>query len=170
MRLFLGSLGLGLVPGPLLPGTLVALVRPRVPELPVGTALDGLGHVALGDLGDGLRDGDGELGGEVLGGGDAGELRGLGLALLDGVGAAGEHDEAALVLLQAGDVEGERLLAEVLATVVDGNADGARVQLGDTGGLENGFCQSLFSSSRSFLCGCGVMEILLASLPSAHRE
>ena len=48
---------------------------------------------------------------------------GLGVALLGSVGAAGEQDELLLVGLQAADVDGKSLLAEVLAAVVDGDTD-----------------------------------------------
>jgi hypothetical protein len=109
-------------------------VAPGHPELPVGTALDGLGHVGDGDLGHGLGVDDGEGGREVLDGLHLGQV-GLGVTLLGGVGAAGQHDEAALVLLEAGDVEGEGLLAEVLAAVVDRDTDGRGVLAGDAGGL-----------------------------------
>lgn len=99
-------------------------------ELAEGTALDRCGHVALLDLGDtgGLGDGEGV--------GDEGDLLklagvGLGLALLGVVALAGEDDQALLVGLEALDVGGEGLLTDVLATGVDGNADGGGKALGD---------------------------------------
>lgn len=98
----------------------------------VGTALDGSGHVTLLDLLDGdVGGGDGEDGGD---GGcllDLGDV-GLGVTLLGGVGLAGEQDQALLVGLEAGDVDGQGLLGDVLATEVDGDADGGGKGLGDT--------------------------------------
>lgn len=135
LRLFLGSLGLGRVAGALLLLAQVAGLGSRVAELAVSTALDGLGEVGLRDLGEaggGLLDGEG--GGEGLDGLGLGEVD-LGVALLDLVGAAGEDDEALLVGLEAGDVGGQGLLAQVLAAAIDGDTDGGSVKAGDTGGL-----------------------------------
>lgn len=49
----------------------------------------------------------------------------LGVALLGLAGAAGEDNEAALVLLQASNVDLHALDGPVLAAVVDADADGA---------------------------------------------
>jgi hypothetical protein len=135
-RLFLGSLGLGLVPDALLPDTLEAGVGPRLAEGLVGTTLDVLGKVALGDLAEASSNGLGnaERGADALCG-----LGGLlvlgGVGLLGLVGLAGENDEAGLVLLQALNVGGEGLLGEVLAAGIDGDTDGASIELGNAGGL-----------------------------------
>ena len=137
-RLFLGSLGLGLVLHTLLPDTHQAGVGPRLAEGLVGAALDVLGERALGDLAeagsDGLR--DAERGAEALCG-----LAGLlvlgGVGLLGLVGLAREHDKAGLVLLQALDVGGEALLGEVLAAGIDRDADGGSIELGNAGGLSS---------------------------------
>jgi len=134
--LFLGLLLLGLVPRALLPDAHQAGVGPRLPELLVGTTLDVLGHVALGNLAEASGDGllDAERGADVLCG-----LGGLlvlgGVGLLGLVGLAGENDKAGLVLLQALDVDGERLLRQVLAAVINRDADGAGILLGDSSGL-----------------------------------
>lgn len=66
------------------------------------------------------------------------DLLGAGLALLGCLEVAGEEDEALLVGLQALNVDLEGLLAEVLATGVDGDTDGARKLAGDVGLLELG--------------------------------
>ena len=134
--LFLGSLGLGLLPHTLLPDAHQAGVGPRLPEGLVGTALDVLGQGALGDLaeagGDGL--GNAESGGDVLCG--LGGLLALGgVGLLGLVGLAGEDDQAGLVSLEALDVGREGLLGEVLAAGIDGDADGGGVELGNASGL-----------------------------------
>lgn len=98
----------------------------------VGTTLDGGGDVALLDLLDGeVGGGDGEGGGDVGGLVDLGDV-GLGVTLLGGVGLAGEQDQALLVGLEAGDVDGQGLLGEVLAAEVDGDADGGSKGTGDT--------------------------------------
>lgn len=134
--LFLGSLGLGLLPHTLLPDTHQAGVGPRLPEGLVGTALDVLGQGALGDLaeagGDGL--GNAEGGGDVLCG-LAGLLVLRGVGLLGLVGLAGEDNQAGLVGLEALDVGREGLLGEVLAAGIDGDADGGGVELGNASGL-----------------------------------
>lgn len=67
---------------------------------------------------------------------DSLDLLGAGLALLGGLGVAGEEDEALLVGLQALNVGLEGLLGEVLATGVDGDTDGARKLAGDVGLLQ----------------------------------
>ena len=129
---------------------MVALLGANLSELHVGTTLDLLGHVALLDLGNGSRvRNDRESGSgrshNVL---DVGLLgvTGLGLA-----GLAGEDNETLLVGLEAGDVGSEGLLAEVLATVIDGDTDSGSVQLGDTSGLHA--CQKVelfFNPLRKF--------------------
>ena len=110
----------------------MALVAASLAESHVGTALDGSGHLALLDLLDGDVGGsDGEDGGDVLGLVDLGDV-GLGVTLLGSVALAGEEDQALLVGLEAGDVDGKRLLAEVLAAKVDGDANGGSLAAGDT--------------------------------------
>ena len=79
------------------------------------------------DVGGGNGDGSGQ-GSGLLDGGDVG----LGVTLLGGVGSAGEEDEALLEGLEAGDVGGEGLLAEVLSSGVDGDADGGSEGTGNT--------------------------------------
>ena len=135
-RLFLGALGLRLVADTLLPGTLQAGVGPRLAEGLVGTTLDVLGELALGDLGEGSgnRLGDAEGGADALCGlGGLLVLGGIGLG--DLVGLAGEDNQASLVLLKALDVDGEALLGEVLAAGIDGDTDGRSIKLGDTSSL-----------------------------------
>ena len=135
-HLFLGLLLVGLVPRALLPGTLVTGVGPRLAELLVGAALDVLGQLALGNLAEAGSNGllDAERGADGLCG-----LGGLlvlgGIGLLGLVGLAGENDEAGLVLLQALDVGSKGLLGEVVAAGIDGDTDGASVELGNAGGL-----------------------------------
>ena len=91
------------------------------------------GHVALLDLLDSnVGGGDGENRGDKRGLLDLGDV-GLGVTLLGGVGSAGEDDQSLLVSLEAGDVGGQGLLAEVLSAEIDGNADGGSESLGDTG-------------------------------------
>lgn len=133
-HLFLVGLSLSLLPSALLLLAEVPLLGSGVAQLAVGTTLDRAGLLAGLDLEDALGDGGRE------GGGNGRD----GLGVLDGVLAvtslglaslAGEDNETLLVGLEAGDVEGERLLAEVLAARVDGNTDGRSVKLGDTGSL-----------------------------------
>lgn len=151
-HLFLGLLLLGLVPRTLLPDTLVAGVRPRLAELLVGTTLDVLGQFALGNLAE--ASGNGLLGDERGADGLCG-LGGLlvlgGIGLLGLVGLAGENDEAGLVVLQALDVRSKGLLGEVMAAGIDGDTDGASVELGNAGGLF--LCQNpvppLLTTSRA---------------------
>jgi len=134
--LFLGALGLGLLPRTLLPDTNQAGVRPRLPEGLVGATLDARRQLALGDLGETGSNGllDAKEAADVLCG-----LGGLlvlgGIGLLGLVGLAGEDDEAGLVGLQALNVGSEALLREVLAAAIDGNTDGAGIVLGNTSGL-----------------------------------
>lgn len=131
--LFLVGLGLGRVPRALLPGALEAGVAAGDAEGSVGAGLDGGGDLALLDLLDGDVGGDdGDDGGDGGGLVEAGDV-GLGVALLGGVGPAGEEDQAVLVGLEAGDVGGQGFLGEVLAAGVDGDADGAGEGLGDAG-------------------------------------
>lgn len=54
------------------------------------------------------------------------------VAVLWGLGVAGEEDEALLVGLQALDVGGEGLLGQVGAARVDGDSDGRRKLAWDT--------------------------------------
>lgn len=122
--LFLGSLGLSLVPDTLLTGTLVPRVASGNAQLRVSTTLNRFGHLALLDLLEGdVGGGNGEGGGD---GGDLAQLGdvGLGVTLLGGVGLAGQQDQALLVGLETSDVGGEALLAEVLAAVINGDTDG----------------------------------------------
>lgn len=98
----------------------------------VGAALDGGGHFTLLDLLEGdVGGGDGEDGGNVGGLVDLGEV-GLGVTLLGGVGLAGKQDQALLVGLEAGDVDGQGLLGQVLATEVDGDTDRGSQGTGNT--------------------------------------
>lgn len=140
VALFLGSsLGLGLLPGPLLPLAGVALVAAGHAEGAVRAALQGCGEVVLADLGEARGDGlDGEGLGEVGDGGGLGEVGGR-VAVLGLAGLAGEQDQALLVGLQAGDVGGEALLGQVLAAAVDGNAD----RLGEAAGDASLLCGAL---------------------------
>lgn len=111
-----------------LPGALVA-------QLAVGAALDSLGQV--GRL-DGLDGGVGVDNGERGAGGglDSGlEVLLGGVTLLGLVALLGEQDQAGSVGLEALNVDGERLLGQVLATSIDGNADGGGVQAGNASGL-----------------------------------
>jgi hypothetical protein len=136
LLLLLGLLvGLGL--GALLADTDKAGLGASVAELAVGV----LGGGVLGDLllGDNSLVVDGESGvGEenVVAVADSLDLLGAGLALLGGLGVAGEEDKALLVGLQALNVGLEGLLGEVLATGVDGDTDGARKLAGDVGLLQ----------------------------------
>jgi hypothetical protein len=135
-RLFLVGLGLSLLPGALLPLALLSLVASLEAQLGVGTTLDRLGHVALLDLVHALADGNnGERGGQ--GGDDLGlaDIDVLAVTTLGLASLAGEDDELLLVGLEAGDIGGQRLLAQVLAAGVDGNTDGGSVELGDTSSL-----------------------------------
>lgn len=135
-RLFLVGLGLGLLLRTLLPDTNQTGVRPRLPQSAVGTALDTGGDLALGDLdeagGKGLLDAEGS---PQAGGGLGGLLVLGGIGLLGLVGLAGEENEASLVVLQALDIGSETLLREVLAAVVDSNADGGGKETGNASSL-----------------------------------
>lgn len=129
----LGSSLVLLSGGTLGAGTGVALLSALVAEEPVGI----LGRLIVGDgalferntVVDGQDAGGGRddvlalLGGlDVLGG----SITALGLAI-----AAGEEDEALLVLLEALDVGLEALLGQVLAAGVNGDTDGDRELAGD---------------------------------------
>lgn len=133
----LGSLRLGLVPGPLLPLAGVALVGALLAELAEGTTLDGSGHVGLLDLCDALVDTDdgegGTGGGDALGGGLELLLRGV--TLLGLVALLGEQNQAGGVGLEALDVGSERFLGQVLTAGINGDTDGGGVLAGDTGSL-----------------------------------
>lgn len=134
-RLFLVGLSLGLLPSALLPLALLSLVGSLEAELGVGATLDGLGHVVLADLVDTLGGG---LNGQSGGNGRDGVLD-VGLLAVTRLGLAtlaGEENELLLVGLEASDVEGKALLAQVGATVVDRDTDGRSKLLGDTGSLE----------------------------------
>lgn len=61
------------------------------------------------------------------------DLGGGGVTLLGGLGVAGEENELALVLVQAGNILLERLDGGVLATVIDGDTDGQSDLAGDLG-------------------------------------
>lgn len=137
MSLFLlgGSLLL-LSGGTLSASTSVALLSAGIAEEPVGV-LGGRLVVADGALLESNTVVDGQDGGS---GGDdvlallgslnvlGGSITALGLAV-----AAGEEDEALLVLLEALDVGLEALLGEVLAAGVDGDTDGPRELAGNAG-------------------------------------
>lgn len=130
-HLFLGTLGLGGISGALLAGAEVALLSAGFAEANVGTALDGGGDLALLDLLDGnVGGGNGQDGGDAGGLVDLGDI-GLGVTLLGGVGLAGEQDQALLVGLEAGDVDGQGLLGKVLAAEVNGDTDGGSQRAGD---------------------------------------
>merc|ERR1712226_1376030 len=61
---------------------------------------------------------------------------GLGVTLLGGVGLARQQDQSLFVDLETGHVDGQALLGEILATVVDGDTDGAGQRSGDASLLE----------------------------------
>lgn len=169
----LGSLRLGLVPGPLLPLASVALVGALGTQLAESTALDGCGHVGLLDLGDGLVDaGNGESGtggGDALGGGL--ELLLGRVALLGLVALLGEQDQAGGVGLEALDVGGEGLLGQVLAAGIDGDTDSGSVLAGDTGSLQILFHQSIVLPTNDlplcclFVCSRGRTFFTVSKFP-----
>jgi len=132
--LFLVGLGLGFVLGPLFPYALESGVTSGLTEEVVGASLDGGRHVALLDLGDTLADvDDGQCGanaGHDLGLAEVDILAVTGLGVLGAL--PGEDDQALLVGLEAGDVGGEGLFAEVLAAEVDGDTDGGSHKAGNT--------------------------------------
>lgn len=141
IRLFLGGSGLLLLGlRPLFALASQTGVAASDTELPDGSLLAWVvGNLALLDL-DFVADGE-----EVVALDDlalvaalAGllHLLGRGLASLRRLGLAREEHQALLVLLQALDVGLERLLAQVLATRVDGDTDGRRQLAGDTSFLE----------------------------------
>ena len=130
----LGSSLVLLSGGTLGTGTSVALLSTLVAEQPVGV----LGRLVVGDRT--LLESN-----TVVDGQDAGGGRDDVLALLSGLDvlggsvttlslavAAGEEDEALLVLLETLDVGLEALLGEVLAAGIDGNADSVRELAGNT--------------------------------------
>lgn len=130
--LFLSALSLSLILSTLLTGTLVPGVASGNTQGTVGTTLNSLGHLVLLDLPNSQVGGfDGQDGGDVRGLVDLGDV-GLGVTLLGSVGLAGQEDQALLVGSEAGNVDSEALLADVLATVVDGDADGASQRSGNT--------------------------------------
>lgn len=137
-HLFLVGFRLGLVSGSLVAATFQSRVTSRLAELGVGTALDRLGHLALLDLYDALAEGDDgkgrSKGRHGLGLGEVDVLAVTGLGVLGAL--AGEDDQSGLVGLEAGDIGGQGLFAEVLATVVDGDTDGGGHEAGDTGFLQ----------------------------------
>lgn len=81
------------------------------------------------------------LGGEGLLG--SSDIVGRCIELLELAALAWEQDQAALVLLQAGDVGGKRFLGDILAAVVDRDADGDGELAGDAGFL-NGCKRLIF--------------------------
>lgn len=174
----LGSLRLGLVPGPLLPLASVALVGALGTQLAESTALDGCGHVGLLDLGDGLVDaGNGESGaggGDALGGGL--ELLLGRVALLGLVALLGEQDQAGGVGLEALDVGGEGLLGQVLAAGIDGDTDSGSVLAGDTGSLQILFHQSIVLPTNDlplcclFVCSRGRTFLRSRNFPSRGSQ
>jgi hypothetical protein len=158
LLLLLGLLvGLGL--GALLADTDKAGLGASVAELAVGV----LGGGVLGDLllGDNSLVVDGESGvGEenVVAVADGLDLLGAGLALLGGLGVAREEDEALLVGLQALNVGLEGLLAEVLATGVDRDTDGARKLAGDVGLLQLGEGETTASTNATVVLDGGAAD------------
>jgi hypothetical protein len=86
------------------------------------------------------------------------DLLGAGLALLGGLGVAGEEDEALLVGLQALNVGLEGLLAEVLATGVDRDTDGARKLAGDVGLLQLGEGETTASTNATVVLDGGAAD------------
>lgn len=131
--LLLGSaLGLRLIPDTLLTSTLVSLVASGGAQSSVSSTLDGCGHLALLDLLDGkVGRGNGEDGGNGGSTVDLGDV-GLGVTLLGGVGLARQQDQSLSVGLEAGHVDGQALLREVLSAVVDRDTDGAGQRTGNT--------------------------------------
>lgn len=133
-RLFLVGLGLSLLTETLLLLAEIPLLGSGITKLAVSTTLDRAGLLAGLDLVDTINDGGGES--RCNGRDSLGVLNGvLAVTSLGLTALAGEDDEALLVGLEAGNVEGQGLLAEVLAASVDGNTDGGSVKLGDTGSL-----------------------------------
>lgn len=157
--LFLGSLGLlSLGLGSLLTSTQVAGLAAGLTQSSVSGLL-ALGKIGAADLGDGVGDGsvlDGDgsrgvggvslnlaLGGESLLG--SSNVVGGRVELLVLAALAGEQDQAALVLLETGDVGGKGLLGDVLAAVVDRDADGGGELAGDASLLDG--CKLLLNNS-----------------------
>lgn len=89
---------------------------------------------------------------------DSLDLLGAGLTLLGGLGVAGEEDEAGLVGLQALNVGLEGLLAEVLATGVDGDTDGAGKLAGDVGLLKLGEGETTASTNTAVVLDAGAAD------------
>lgn len=124
----------------LLTHTLETSLAPGLAQLLVGILLAGVVcDLALGDLG--LVD-DRQNVADLLGSGTL--LRALlgSLDLLSGsvtlpdlAVAAGEEDEAVGVLLETGDVGSERLLRQVLAAGINGDANGGSKLAGNTSSL-----------------------------------
>lgn len=117
----------------LLPCAPVSGLTPCVSELPVCAAFNGLGQIALANLLDGGVDVDDgqtllEAGHSLLGTSNL-LLGRVTLLLLSGL--AGEEDQAGTVLLEAGNVGGERFVGEVLAAGVNSDTDRGRKLAGD---------------------------------------
>ena len=101
----------------------------------VGTTLDRLGEVALLDLLEAsLQRNDGESGGRQDDGLGLAEI-GRVVSLLRLVDLPGEEDKLLLVGLEAGDVEGEALLAQVSPARIDRDTDGRREKTGNASSL-----------------------------------
>lgn len=144
--LFLGSFGLiSLGLGSLLTSTEIASLATCLTQSSVSVILT-LRKIRSADLSNGLggRDVlDGEdgldaggvslnlaLGGEGLGG--SSNVLGGGVELLVLAALAGEEDQAVLVLLETSNIGGKGLLRDVLAAVVDGDADCGSELAGNT--------------------------------------
>jgi len=131
--LFLVRFGLCLCLGSHLTTASKARVAPSDAQLTVCTVLNWRRHVALGNLSDSSgRGGNSKGGRQIVDGRNLLELR---LSLL---GLVGDDDEASKVGLQALNVTGKALLAEVLAATIDRDTDSSGVLGSDAGSLELG--------------------------------
>ena len=169
--LFLGSISLGILLCALLPSTRISGVAPRSAQLRVGAALDGGGHLSLLDILDGeISCGDGEGGGDVRGPVDLGHV-GLLVTLLGGVGLAGKQYQALLVSLEAGDIDGEGLFAEVLAAGVDGNSDCGGERTSDSSFLHKSLTHGTLSSPPHIFSVCSSLgdSVGVGSVPLTQR-
>lgn len=78
---------------------------------------------------------DGEGSAEGRNGLDLAQVGVLAVTSLGLASLLGEDNQPFRVGLETGDVGGERLLAKVLAAVVDGDTDGGSIESGDTSSL-----------------------------------